>query len=132
MNSLAKSTTLNTFDLTAQILRSSFEVMNELRVGFLETVYKNSLEYSLKKNALKVEIEKPIEVFFQSQIVGFYKPDLIVNDSIIVELKCVTALLPEHQAQVINYLKATRTSTGLLINFATRNLEYKRLYNPNL
>ena len=131
MNSLAKSTTLNTFDLTAQILRSSFEVMNELRVGFLETVYKNSLEYSLKKNALKVEIEKPIEVFFQSQIVGFYKPDLIVNDSIIVELKCVTALLPEHQAQVINYLKATRTSTGLLINFATRNLEYKRLYNPN-
>ena len=131
MNSLAKSTTLNTFDLTAQILRSSFEVMNELGVGFLETVYKNSLAYSLKKNALKVEIEKPIEVFFQSQIVGFYKPDLIVNDSIIVELKCVTALLPEHQAQVINYLKATRISTGLLINFATRNLEYKRLYNPN-
>ena len=116
--------------LTSQILSCCYEVMKELGVGFLEKVYKNSLVISLRKSGLTVEVEKAIDVYYHSQNVGYYQADIVVNNSVIVELKCVKAILPEHKAQLINYLKATGIPTGLLVNFSNRTLEHKRLYNP--
>lgn len=106
--------------------------MNELGKGFLESVYKNALLVVLRERQMSVEIERAFEVHFRGQKVGFYRADLIVNGSVIVELKCCKCLLPEHQAQVINYLKATYLPVGLLINFGNRKLDYKRLYHPSI
>ncbi len=116
-------------DLTSLILGCCFEVINELGIGYLEIVYKNSLCLALQQKGLKVESEKPFEVRFRGQRVGFYQADIIVNDVVLVELKSCKTLLLEHNAQVINYLSATDLPVGLLVNFAKRNLEYRRLYN---
>lgn len=104
--------------------------MNELGTGFLESVYKNALLIALKQRRIPVEIEQLFEVYFRSQKVGLYKADLVVGRSVIIELKCCKCLLVEHQAQVINYLKATHIPLGLLVNFGNKKLEYKRLHHP--
>jgi GxxExxY protein len=106
--------------------------MNELGTGFLEQVYKNALIVSLQQKGMFVEIEKIFEVFFREQRIGFYRADLVVEKSIIVELKCCKCLLAEHQAQVINYLKASGILTGLLVNLGNKKVEFKRLYHPSL
>ena len=104
--------------------------LNELGAGFLESIYKNALFLALQQKEILVEVEKPFEVYFREQKIGFYKADLIAQGTVIIELKCCKCLLPEHQAQVINYLKAANIPVGLLVNFGHRNLEYKRLYHP--
>lgn len=106
--------------------------MNELGIGFLEQVYKNALHVALLEKGLKVEIEKTFEIFFKQHKVGVYKADLIVENSVIIELKCCKCLLPEHQAQVINYLKSSGVLIGLLVNFGIRRLEFKRLLHPSI
>ena len=116
--------------LSSVILGCCFEVMNALGVGFLESVYKNALFFALKEKGLLVETEKPFEIYFKRQKVGFYKADIVVENLAIVELKCCKSLLPEHQAQVINYLAASSLPVGLLINFNNRQLDYKRLHHP--
>lgn len=116
--------------LSSTILGSCFEVMNELGVGFLESVYKNALFFSLKTKKLLVETEKTFEVYFQRHRVGTYKADIVVENLVIIELKCCKTLLPEHQAQVINYLVASNIPVGLLVNFNNKQLEYKRLHHP--
>ncbi len=83
---------------------------------------------ALHEKGMKVEIEKPISVAFREQQVGHFFADLLVNDMVIVELKTVSQLAPEHSAQVINYLKATEIEVGLLINFGSPRIEYKRLH----
>lgn len=115
--------------LTRDILGCCFEVMKELGPGFLERVYKNALFLALTQNGLQVEAEKPFEVTFRGRIIGRYSADLIVEKTVIVELKCCEHLLREHQAQVINYLTVAQLPIGLLINFRRRKLEYKRLRN---
>lgn len=117
--------------LTSQILKASFDVAKELGYGFLEKVYQNALIIALKKRKLFLEIEKGFEVYFQGERVGIYIADLVVNPIVIVELKCCKNLTGEHQAQVINYLAASKLPIGILINFGNRTLEYKRLYNPS-
>jgi GxxExxY protein len=103
--------------------------MNELGVGFLESVYKNVL-VALREKGLHTDTEKPFEVYFRRQKIGFYKADIVIEKLVIVELKCCKSLLPEHQAQVINYLAASGLPVGLLVNFNKRQLEYKRLFHP--
>lgn len=120
------------FELTSSILNSCFEVMNELGTGFVECVYKNALLISLRDKNFSIERERSFEVYFKGEKVGTYKPDLIVQQSMIVELKCCKCLLAEHQAQTINYLKITGMPIGLLINFGNKKLEYKRLRHPCL
>ncbi len=115
-------------DLTENILKCCFEVMNALGSGFLESVYKNSLIISLIEQGLKVSTDKVFEVLFKNQRVGLFIPDLIVDEKVIIELKCCEYLLPEHQAQLINYLKVTNIQIGLLVNFGKRKLEYKRSF----
>lgn len=104
-------------NLSEVILGCCFDVMNELGSGFLETVYKNALVIAVQQKEVFVRQEVPFEISFRGKKVGRYFADLLVEDRLIVELKCVKCLLPEHQAQVINYLKATNLSVGLLINF---------------
>jgi GxxExxY protein len=115
-------------ELTKQILQVCFEVSNELGAGFLESVYQNALQIALRQKGLKVEAQKPIAVMFRGENVGQFFADLLVDDKVIVELKAVRSILPEHQAQVINYLKATGIEVGLLVNFGVPKLEYHRLH----
>jgi GxxExxY protein len=114
--------------LTEIILGCCFDVMNELGTGFLEAVYKNAFVVALRQKGVQVSQEIPFEICFRGETVGRYIADLLVEKEIIVEFKCCKALLPEHQAQVINYLKATGLSVGLLVNFGQYRLEYKRLH----
>lgn len=113
--------------LTSDILASCFEVMKELGPGFAENVYKNALLIVMKQRGLQVESEKRFEVIFRAQVIGRYVADLIVNNTVIVELKCCEHLAPEHQAQVFNYLTVAQLPIGLLVNFKRRQLEWKRL-----
>ncbi len=115
-------------EVTEKIIGIAYEVINELGVGFLESVYEGALCLALQQVGLQVECQVNLEVMFRGAVVGKYVADVIVNGAVLVELKAVRSLLPEHQAQVINYLKATKIKTGLLINFGNRKLEIKRLY----
>ena len=115
-------------ELSEKIIVCCLEVMKELGSGFLESVYEKALLVALNQKGLKARSEVPLQVRFKGEIVGEFFADIVVNDKIIVELKAVRALLPEHQAQVINYLKATGIDVGLLVNFGTPKLEIKRLY----
>jgi len=115
-------------ELTGSILNCSFEVMKELGPGFQERVYKNALLITLKQKGLRVETEQPFEVAYRGIIIGRYSADLVVEKTVIVELKCCENLISEHQAQLFNYLKVSQLPIGLLINFRRRKLEYKRLH----
>ncbi|MEK6528801.1 MAG: GxxExxY protein, partial [Nitrospirota bacterium] len=104
-------------DITDGILRSFYEVYNELGEGFLESVYENALYIVLTGYGLRIERQKDISVFFRGSIIGDFKTDLIVNEKVIVELKAIRTLDTVHEAQLINYLKATNIEVGLLLNF---------------
>ena len=116
-------------ELTGKILEASFEVIRELRAGFLEGVCRNALLVALRQKGIKAEQQIPLLVRLRGEVVGEYFADLLVEGKVIVELKAVKALAPEHQAKVINYLKATGIEVGLLINFGNPTLEYGRLLN---
>jgi GxxExxY protein len=113
-------------ELSRQVIGCSFDVINELGSGSLESVYEKALHIALTESGLAVERQKPIEVRFRSQVVGDFYADLLVEGKILVELKAAKTITPEHQAQIINYLNATGVSVGLLINFGNPRLEYKR------
>ena len=115
-------------DITSKILEASFEVSNELGTGFLESVYEKALLIALRDKGLDVQSQVPLNVRFREKTVGEFFADIVINNVVIVELKAVKTLLPEHQAQMINYLKATGIKVGLLINFGNSKLVYKRLY----
>ena len=119
-------------DLTQIILECCFDVIKDLGTGFLESVYKNALVIALQQKNLAVQVEHCFEVNFRGHKVGFYKADIIVEATVVIELKCCKMLLPEHQAQTINYLAAAKLPVGLLINFGQKNLEYKRVHHPYL
>lgn len=115
-------------ELTSNILAACFEVSNELGAGFLESVYEKAVLIALNEKGLKVVSQVPIEVCFRGQKVGHFFADLLIEDVVIVEIKAVKELSPEHQAQIINYLKASGIEIGLLVNFAKPKLEYRRLH----
>jgi GxxExxY protein len=118
-------------ELTETILGCCFDVMNELGVGFLESVYKNALFLAIKEKGFKIDVEKRFEVIFRGRKIGLYIADLVVEEKVIIELKCCESLLGEHQAQLINYLKVSNILVGLLVNFGKRKVEYKRLHHPD-
>ncbi len=117
-------------DITDIILRGFYEVYNELGDGFLESVYENALYIVLTGYGLSVEKRKDISVFFRRNIIGDFKTDLIVNEKVIIELKAIRTLDPAHEAQLINYLKATNIEIGLLLNFGKKP-EFKRFVYDN-
>ena len=107
-------------DITDLIIKAFYKVYNTLGYGFLEKVYQNSLAIALRKLGLKVVQEARIEVYYEGEVVGEYFADLLVAGAVIVELKAVKRLLPEHEAQLLNYLKATPYEVGLLLNFGPK------------
>ena len=113
-------------DLTNRIIGASFTVMNELGDGFLESVYENALIHELRQQGLDVEQQKQLHIKYKGKAVGNFTADLIVENSVLVELKAAKDLSPAHKAQTINYLKATGISVGLLINFGKPKIEFKR------
>ncbi len=115
-------------ELTAKALEACFEVSRELGTGFLESVYERALLIALKQKGLEAKAQFPLSVKFRGQIVGEFYADILLEGKIILELKATRGLTPEHQAQLINYLKATGIDVGLLVNFGTPRLEYKRLH----
>lgn len=116
--------------LTGGILEVAFAVANELGHGFGESVYRKALAIALEERGYRVEQERGFSVLFHGQVVGDFRADLIVEGSVLLEIKALKALLPEHQAQTINYLKASGIPVGLLINFGTPRIEYRRCHAP--
>ena len=112
--------------ITSAIIGCAFDVINELGTGFLESVYEKAMLLALHQKGLSAVAQHPIKVLFRGECVGDFYSDLVVEEKVIVELKAVKAVAPEHQAQIINYLNATGIEVGLLINFGTPRLEYKR------
>jgi len=112
-------------DITGIIIKAFYNVYNQLGYGFLEKVYENALLIELKKFNLECISQSPIEVFYDDVKVGFYIADIIVNNSVIIEVKAAQALCEEHEAQLTNYLRATDIEVGLLLNFGGKP-EFKR------
>ena len=117
---------MNINDLTYQINGAIFEVSRTLGAGFLEKVYENALIIELKNKGLKAESQVPIKVFYKEEAVGEYFADILVQDTVILELKAVENLSKLHEAQILNYLKATGIKVGLLVNFKHPKAEIKR------
>lgn len=118
-------------DLTQQIIGIFYEVYNILGYGFLEKVYENALALRLRKAGRKVTQQQPITVHFDNHVIGEYCADIVVDDIIIIELKAVTQLAPEHHAQLLNYLKATQYEVGLLLNFGPKPQVARKAYDNN-
>jgi GxxExxY protein len=112
-------------ELTDTIIKTFYEVYNELGYVFLERVYQNSLYLELKSKGLKVEAQKKIEVYYKGIEVGQYYADLIVEDLIILELKAADCIVKEFENQILNYLRGTNCEVGLLLNFGTKP-EFRR------
>jgi GxxExxY protein len=117
-------------DLTRQIIGAFYVVYNSLGYGFLEKVNENALALELRELGMTVEQQKPITVYYAGQPVGEYSADLVVNDAVIVELKADRQLADQHEAQLLNYLKATPLEVGLLLNFVPKP-EIKRKSHSN-
>jgi len=112
---------------TYKINGAIFEVNKILGSGFLEKVYESALLIELKERGLKAEAQVPIQVKYKGRIVGDYLADVVVQDQVILELKSVDQLQSIHEAQLLNYLKATGYKVGLLINFTHPKAQIKRL-----
>ena len=117
--------------LTKKIIGVFFDVYNELGPGFLESVYQKSLIVALNAADLTVCSRIEIPVWFRGHQVGHFEADLLVEGCVLLELKAVRALDSSHQAQLLNYLRATKIEIGLLLNFGVRP-EFKRLVYDNL
>jgi GxxExxY protein len=112
--------------LSETIIGCAMKVSNTLGVGFVEKVYENALGIELRKAGLVAEQQKPVNVFYDGQVVGAFAADIFVNESIIVELKVAGAFDESHEAQLVNYLKAIGLHLDLLLNFGTPRLGIKR------
>ena len=107
-------------DLTDLIIRAFYKVYNELGYGFLEKVYENALIIELNKLGLSVDQQVRVKVYYDKNAVGFYIADLLVESSVIVEIKAAESLGYDHECQLINYLKASKIEVGLLLNFGKK------------
>ncbi len=118
---------MDTDKITETIIGSAMKVSNALGSGFLEKVYENALCLELASSGLKVEKQKSIAVTYEGSVVGEYFADVLVNDQVIVEVKAVKSIEEIHQAQLLNYLKATGIHLGLILNFGTPRLGIERM-----
>lgn len=113
--------------LTQRVIGCAIEVSNTLGIGFLEKVYENALVLELKANGLRVVQQVPVHVWYRDEVIGNYLADLIVEDKVLIELKHADGIHSAHIAQCLNYLRATKLKTCLLLNFGTTRLGIKRL-----
>jgi len=113
-------------ELTSEIINAAHTVHNKLGYGFLEKVYHKSLFTELSKRGYRVEIQKPIEVRYDNQVVGEFFADLLVENKVVVEVKAADKYTNVFEAQLLNYLKAAGLEVGLIINFGP-SVEVKRM-----
>ncbi|MGH9326839.1 MAG: GxxExxY protein [Terriglobia bacterium] len=117
-------------ELTRKIIGVYYEVYNELGHGFLESVYENAMMIALREAGLNAVQQAPVTVRFRGAIVGDFRADVLINDAVIVELKAALGIDPAHEAQLLNYLRATEIEVGLLLNFGPKP-QFKRLVFAN-
>lgn len=115
-------------EITRQIINAYYHVYNQLGYGFLERVYERAMMIELPRQGLKCEQQKNIKVFYEGIEVGDYYADIVVEDCVIIELKAVESLAPEHEVQLVNYLKATEVEVGLLLNFGPQPRFKRRVF----
>jgi GxxExxY protein len=109
-------------------IKAAYKVSNTLGPGFIESVYVNALCIELKKLNLHIDYQQPICVFYDGQSIGEFKPDILVEKSLILEIKAVARLALAHEFQLVNYLKATQIDNGLLLNFGVQQIEIRRKF----
>ena len=114
-------------DLTYKVIGCAYKVHNVLGPGFLEKVYENALTIELKKLDIRPRQQEKLPVLYQGEPVGVYYPDLWIENQLIVEIKAILTLAPEHEMQLIHYLAATSIDDGLLINFGP-SVQVKRKF----
>ena len=113
-------------ELTGEIIDSACKVHNTLGCGLLEKVYENSLAWEIELRGRKVSLQKEFRVTYRKREVGLYYADLVIDDKVIVEVKAVENIDDIHRAQLLNYLRISSLTIGLIINFANTKLQYKR------
>ncbi len=114
-------------DIVNHIRQTAYEVHVYLGTGFLEKVYENALAHRLKKSGYQVEQQAPIKVYDEDgTLIGDYIADLLIESRVIIELKTAKTLAPEHVAQVLHYLKATKLQHGVLINFGSQMFQIRK------
>jgi GxxExxY protein len=118
-------------NLTDAIIKTFYEVYNELGYGFLEKVYQNSMYWELKNKGFIVEAQKKIIVYYKGNQVGEYYADLIVENTIILELKAVDYIVKDFENQILNYLRGTDCEVGLLLNFGKKPEFKRKIYENN-
>lgn len=118
-------------DLTEKIIGAFFAVYSNLGYGFLEKVYVKALMIEMGKRGLKARDELPIHVFYDGQQIGEYFADMVVNDLVLLEIKAAKAIANEHEAQLLNYLKATPYEVGLILNFGPKPETKRRSFDNN-
>ena len=118
---------MNLNELTYLINGAIFEVNKILGPGFLEKVYENALLFELKNRGLQADKQVPIKVSYKDNLIGEYFADILVENQVIIELKTVEKLSNNHEAQLLNYLKATGIKVGILVNFKQTRAEIKRM-----
>ena len=118
---------MNADSLTERILEATFELSNVLGCGFLEKVYERALLKELALQGIRANTQVSYPVIYKGQCIGEYFADLIVEDEIVLELKCVDHLVNEHTAQCLNHLKASGHKLALLINFQRPKVQLKRI-----
>ncbi|MDO9578700.1 MAG: GxxExxY protein [Candidatus Cloacimonadales bacterium] len=116
-------------NLSNEIIKSFYEVYNELGRRYLESVYQNALMIRFSERYIPAEKEKNIDVFFHEQIVGKFRADIVVDNKIIIEIKAVKAIIEEHEAQLLNYLRATKIEVGLILNFGDEPTFARKVYD---
>ena len=113
-------------DVTETVIGCAYNVYNKMGFGFLESVYEKCLLIELRKAGLDMESQKPITVYYENEIVGEFVADIIVNDTIILELKSVKRISKAYEVQLVNCPVATGKPVGLILNFGERKVEIKR------
>jgi len=113
-------------NVTETVIGCAYRVYNKMGFGFLESVYEKCLLIELHKAGMDAESQKPITVYYDDEIVGEFVADIIVNDTIILELKSVRRVVKAHEVQLVNYLVATGKPIGLILNFGESKVEVKR------
>ena len=115
-------------ELSGRVIGAAMRVHATLGPGFTEGVYQNALALEMALEDIPFEREVKLEVRYRGELVGTYRVDLLVDGRLILELKAVQTILPEHEVQVVNYLTATGLEQALLLNFGTRSLQIKKKY----
>ena len=115
--------------LTESIIQAFYSVYNTLGYGFLEKVYENALMHELSKRGIHAVSQSSIRVMSDGKIIGDYFADILVDGCIIIEIKAVRSLSPEHEAQLLNYLKATHIEIGLVLNFGPKPEIKRKIYD---